>query len=348
MNARYHFCPQMKIYDTMGYKWVQNLMFMNNPNFRSDVCNTDSFGLRFNSKFEFNLNETIFDQKTDKEKSVMIGSSTTFGVGSTSDNKTIPSLLSNNSKYFFYNLGGRAFNGLQEIILFQLFAEKLKNLKKIVLYSGMNDIYMSYNESFISQFPGPFYYNKDFLNKMNKTNLSFKRKILKFFLPNLKIDYGSINIQELKNYFFKKNQKKSYEGKIRFPKITIDEIANRNIYLWSLISKSLNVEVIFFLPPFLNWSKKKMDYCNEEKEIEKYIINSGNVKSNEYFEKISSHYEEIKILYKNCCEKNKIKFYDCNEIFRTKENNKKWLFVDKTHLTDYGNKIVSDFIKSKI
>ena len=34
--------------------------------------------------------------------------------------------------------------------------------------------------------------------------------------------------------------------------------------------------------------------------------------------------------------------------YNTKENNKKWLFVDKTHLTDYGNKIVSDFIKSKI
>ena len=32
MNKRYYYCPQMKIYDTIGYKWTPNLMFMNNPN----------------------------------------------------------------------------------------------------------------------------------------------------------------------------------------------------------------------------------------------------------------------------------------------------------------------------
>ena len=348
MNTRYHFCPQMKIYDSIGFKWVQNLMFMNNPNFRSDVCNTDIFGLRFNSKFEFGLNETIFDQKTDKEKSVMVGSSTTFGVGSTSDNKTIPAILSNNSKYFFYNFGGRAFSGLQEVILFQLFSEKLKGAKKIVIYSGMNDIYMSYNKSFISQFPGPSYYNKDFLYKMNETNLSFNRKILKLLLPNLNIDYRLITFQELKDYFFKKNYKKNYEIKNKYPLTGLEELSSRNIYLWNLLKKSTNSEITFFLPPFIKWSKKEVDYTNEEKAIENYIIKSGNIKSSEYFDKISDHYKKIKNMYKNLCEKNGIKFYDCNEIFQLRENNKKWLFIDKTHLTDYGNKLISNFIISKI
>ena len=86
----------------------------------------------------------------------MIGSSTTFGVGSTEDKKTIPSILSKNSNYF-YNLGGRAFNGFQEIILYQLFADKIKhNIKKIVLLSGMNDVYMFSNKNFIHQFQDHF------------------------------------------------------------------------------------------------------------------------------------------------------------------------------------------------
>ena len=65
-------------------------MFMNSPNFRSEVCNTDIYGLRFNSKLKFNPGNSIFSQVTDEDKSVMIGSSTTFGVGSTLDKNTIP------------------------------------------------------------------------------------------------------------------------------------------------------------------------------------------------------------------------------------------------------------------
>ena len=56
----------------------------------------------------------------------------------------------------------------------------------------------------------------------------------------------------------------------------------------------------------------------------------------------------IKSLFKNYCEKYEIKFYDCNEIFKQKENVKKWLFVDKTHLTDFGNNQVSNYIITKI
>ena len=61
-NIRYHHCPQMKIYDSIGYQWIQNLMFMNSPNFRSEVCNTDIYGLRFNSKLKFNPGNSIFNQ----------------------------------------------------------------------------------------------------------------------------------------------------------------------------------------------------------------------------------------------------------------------------------------------
>ena len=345
-NIRYYHCPQMKIYDSIGYQWIQNLMFMNSPNFRSEVCNTDIYGLRFNSKLKFNPGNSIFSQVTDEDKSVMIGSSTTFGVGSTLDKNTIPSILSEKSKYFFYNLGGRAFNGFQEIILFQLFTEKMKGLKKIILYSGMNDLYMSYNKSFISQFPGPFYFNKEFLRKMNDTNLSFKRKILKLLLPNLNIDYRNIKINELIDIFFKKKSKEIEEKK--FPDIKLEDIVDRNIYIWSLLSKSSNSEVIFFLPPFIDWCKSKTDYSNEEKEIAEYIEKNQAFKTVHHFDKISSQYNMIKSLFKNCCEKYEIKFYDCNEIFKQKENVKKWLFVDKTHLTDFGNNQVSNYIITKI
>ena len=48
MSIRYKLCPQMKIYDQIGYQWLPNIMFSQNPNYRSKILNTDSYGLRFN------------------------------------------------------------------------------------------------------------------------------------------------------------------------------------------------------------------------------------------------------------------------------------------------------------
>ena len=213
-NIRYQHCPQMRIYDNIGYQWVQNLMFMNTPNYRSKICSTDIFGLRFNCNPDKLNFESVFHQDNKKEKIAMVGSSTTFGVGASSDENTIPSILSKNSNYFTLNLGGRAYNGFQEIILFQSLINKIKNLKKIVLFSGMNDVYMCHNKNFISRYPGPLYFNKAFLAKMNEENLSFKRKVLKFFFPNLNIDYRNITREELKSLFFKKkNSSQNLEKK---------------------------------------------------------------------------------------------------------------------------------------
>ena len=321
MNTRYHYCPQLKIYDKIIFKWLPHLMFMNYPNFRSEECNTDSYGFRFNSKKLADSNhKSIFDAKIDKKKSIMVGSSTTFGVGATKDEKTIPGILSNVSEYFFYNFGGRAFNGFQEIILTELMINKLSDIKKILLYSGMNDVYMSYNQSFIPAFPGPFYYNSIFLSNMEDSNLSLNKKIL--------------------NYFFSlKKNKKFY-----FPKIELGDIVSRNIKLWKILSKSTNSEISFFLPPFLPWCKSENNYTKEEEEICAYINSTQEIKNTTYFEIIEKDYKKVVKLFEENCNKNEIKFYDCNSLFQLSENNKKWLFVDKTHLTDYGNELIADYI----
>ena len=330
MNTRYYYCPELEIYDKIGFKWIAHLMFMNSPNYRSEVCNTDINGLRFNSQNLLNSDvKSIFDNKIEKEKSIMVGSSTTFGVGATSDEKTIPGILSNKSQYFFYNFGGRAFNGLQEYVLTTLMINNLKNTKKILLYSGMNDVYMSYNKSFIPTFPGPFYFNKDFLVNMDNKVSSFGQKIKDFL------------------FIIYKKQKEN-KLNLSFPKIKLEEIVFRNIKLWKLFSKSINTEVIFFLPPFLPWSKEEKSYSKEEKEITAYIKKTGGAKNTSYFNEIEKDYNKIVKLFEDNCKKHEIKFYDCNVLFRAKAHNDKWLFVDKTHLTDYGNELISNFILEKL
>ena len=68
MNIRYELAPLFKLYDSIGLEWVQHLMFTQTSNFRSEIVNTDSNGLRFNEKP--NLNQSIFDAKITGKKSV--------------------------------------------------------------------------------------------------------------------------------------------------------------------------------------------------------------------------------------------------------------------------------------
>ena len=42
------------------------------------------------------------------------------------------------------------------------------------------------------------------------------------------------------------------------------------------------------------------------------------------------------------CKKNNINYYDSNILLNNNFNND--IFVDRVHLTDYGNKIISDYI----
>jgi len=354
INIRYKYCPQLKTYDKFSFKWAANLMFMNEPNYISQVCNTDSFGLRFNSVNTGDFkNQSIFDQETKKEKSIMVGSSSTFGVGASSDEKTIPSILSNNSEYIFYNLGARAFNGMQEIILTELMINKLDSIKKIVLYSGMNDIYMFYNKNFLHEYPGPFYFNKEFLDITENSSLSFSRKILKFLFPNLNIDYKNISVKDtLNTVLLNKKDGRNEKLKSSYPNLTLEEVVSRNIKLWKIFSKSTNTDISFFLPPFLPWCKSKTNYTVEEKDIDNFLTSNqgknGTFNYYSYLDNIKNDYSKIIRLFEENCKKNNIPFYDCNILFQQKENNDKWLFVDKVHLTDYGNDLVSHYILSKL
>ena len=68
-------------------------MFFQEENFSSAVINTDKFGFRYTSNKSSKISpcsdSKIFDQNT----SLIIGSSSAFGVGASSDQKTISSLL---------------------------------------------------------------------------------------------------------------------------------------------------------------------------------------------------------------------------------------------------------------
>ena len=109
----------LSVYEKMEYQLLPNLGFTNIVNFRSNVCNTDNIGLRFNEKKE-NFSSVFDENKINKKEEVLItGGSTAMGMAASSDQKTLSSILSKSSGFHVYNFGVRAYNGFQELILTQ-------------------------------------------------------------------------------------------------------------------------------------------------------------------------------------------------------------------------------------
>ena len=85
----------MKIYDDVENVWSPYLMLKQKNLIKNEVLNTDKFGFRYTESFEkFTILDDIKNNK-DEEQIAVIGNSTAFGIGASSDKKTIPSYLTN-------------------------------------------------------------------------------------------------------------------------------------------------------------------------------------------------------------------------------------------------------------
>ncbi len=308
-KLRFELSPSRKIYDNLDSVWMPHLMFLQKNNFRSKICNTDIHGLRFNS-FKDIKRKTVFFNNN-KKSSVLLGASTVFGIGSSCDEKTISSLLSDKKNHFI-NMGARAYSMFQEIILFLSFINNTNKIKNLVVFSGLNDVFLNYNKNINNNFPGPIYYNNTFVKNMN-----------------------NIKTQDLlKNYFSNKKNKYS------ITKVNLEQIIQRNFTIYNLIKKSFNINVIFVLQPYLTWCK---NYSSEEKKIIEYTKN----RSDKYmYDKIASNRKKIYNLYKKFANLNKIPFFDSNIYIKKNCSKEDFLFVDYVHLNDYGNNVLKKMIKS--
>ena len=178
----YKIIPQAKFYDSMGASWRPFSMYGQFSNIRSKYCNTDTNGFRFNKNTFPQKKISIFDcRNTAKKKGgVIIGNSTSFGEGLTGDDKTISNQLTLNTNYEFFNLSGRGYSGFQEIVNFIIHFHKIKNLKKIIVISGLNDSYLPFLINNYNEDLTPIFGYQKFMNGMLKETLGWKNKIFKF------------------------------------------------------------------------------------------------------------------------------------------------------------------------
>ena len=100
------------------------------------------------------------------------------------------------------------------------------------------------------------------------------------------------------------------------------------------------------MQPSAGWCEK--DLSDEEKEIFS-VTDATSHRPYQIFKLLDNEvYNNYKKIIADNCNYFNLDFFDCNEYISNNDFDKKWLFVDRWHLTDLGNESVSNFIVSKL
>ena len=341
-----------KDYKNMYHEFRPFVMFTNADNYKTSIVNTDKFGFRktyFKNKL-IGLDEV---NSVSKEQNILLGGSTAFSMGSSSDKNTLSSYLTEIGDFCF-SLGVRACTSQQELLTYLMFKRFFSKIKNIVIFSGVNDIALcaTKNSFYYPDFGGVFAEDMRFSQfwmqynyfqtekwKVGRNNLFNLINIFsnKFFLIKFLLSLLSIKFFSNKSYIkFKKFNNLDFKSKI----LNLRKIISNDIETWSSLTKNNNINLIYVLQPLLNWSTKK-----KTKEEMKIIEQEKNRFDEKFYKDFTDFktYDEHKNFLKGECKKNSINFYDSNE-WVNESDARESFFIDQSHLSDYGNLFMSQKI----
>ena len=352
-DIRLELAPQMLDYDKVGLNWHPNIMFFQRENYISKSVKTDKYGFRFTVSNSSKFSPLSYFNSLSKDQiSLLVGGSTAFGVGATSDRYSLASLMTNLSGTNFLNFGARAFNSDQELSLFKNFIHQLPKINEVIILSGVNDLYLSHTKN--NSFMPEFFFGNTYNKAMNSYTLSNKKKIIKlilktFGLEELVFEYEDLNqfSIHLLRYLFKykkTKQTKYFQNPVSFTKGF--KRTTTSLIFWSYLSEIFNFKITFALQPLPSWSKKKLTI--EEKKLfsyydKKYPQDSEVLKSMENIDKYLKFTKD----FEDFCKKLSINYIDTNMAFKNSNCLNDWLFVDRVHLTDNGYKKLAMFLSNK-
>jgi hypothetical protein len=329
--------------------------WVNEPMFSSAFVNTDVNGLRNN----YLSDGTLIDIKLLKKRfdccDIIVGGSTVFGVDASSDKQTISFHLSEDNVPCI-NLGNRGATSFQELNLFivnQVFFPKIRN---IYILSGVNNCSLASLDGSIiyDEYGGIFgqdyYMTQTYMSNLSVCydNLSYNRfrfynaierryrdnklfrTLLGFFVSK------AFKSEPIKNVLADK--RKGFDKKVEQLVTNLDN----ELKVWRALADKHDANIHYFLQPCMFWNNKLLSKLEKECYNEDLkLFPTMELYANKEF-----HLKYTEAL-KGIMQENKIPYYNSNEVFDNLEEDKT-VFTDVCHLTDYGNKIVANFILKKI
>ena len=289
---------------------IEKPVYAYEPNQHMSTININSLGFRGN---EFNLikNDNTY-------RIMMVGGSTTFGAGSTSDNTTIPAFLEQKfhgekfNKIEIINAGVGASNSLEEAYKIRTEYKKLQpNL--FIIYDGWNDSFTKIHE-------------KELDPQVTRTDLKqSKKSVIQIWISdNLTMYRTPYVIYPILSHIFITNS-------------LTEEVMNTNSDIWSSRwnkicdeNNDVGIKTIILLQPVVGTGNKTLS--SDEKIHAEYIKGVKTIEQlNHYAKKLPISSCTLSVDMRNTFDNMSIPIY-----------------FDGGHMTDIGNKIIAEKIYEKI
>ena len=307
-------------YDELGARqeWVPYLMYFNPRNTVYKSVSTDDRGFR----------KTTGGHNA-KLTALLIGGSTVFGIGATSDDATITSRLNGLTEHNWLNFGGRAFNSTQEATLVHL-----ANIEKvdgpIVVMSGINNLTRLLLPGNFSSMYGAFF-QQSFFEKQMATAAVGNRELLRMLIKGLLNKFGVGKSAVSNSTSVTTTKADSYSAMLK--------VFERDCEYLQMFAKHHGTTATFAMQPFAPWISKTL--TDQETKLFALLDQEGGGFS-PVLKELTDYKKRYSQDLKTICSKVGMKYLDLNEApeFQRPE----WLFVDRAHLTDAGYDTVAKIL----
>lgn len=339
MNARrYSLTPQMAQYDDFvdrgETRWVPYLMYFHRADYRSGVVNTDRLGFRVSHGATGTA--SVADAPAEGTVNVLAGSSTAFGVGTTSDAASIPSRLWSRHAPSapWLNLGARGYCSTQEMMLYLLHREMLPPVDRIVILSGLNNLALAGLPRALQGDYGAFFFSGEYYQQMEELRSRHRKA--------------------KRTGRFGRGERRSAEPPPPAPAdeapLTLDErLATAiertalDLERFKLLAGTSGARISFALQPLATWVRETPS--PEEAELFRELDGKQSTFWQLFGEiapaEVGRRYAEG---IAQACAKHDVAFLDLNPLVADAADPGQWLFVDRAHFTDEGYDLVAGLL----
>lgn len=321
---------EMIQYDKMASGVFPPYTMLANPsNVYSAGINTDEYGFRKSLYHGELLDLESFTQF--KSVSLIVGASTAFGVGASSDKTTISSLLHEATGESWLNLGIRGAVSIQEYIALIMHITKFKKVKKIFFVSGINDLYRNLTDSSISKYDKRFSYLNESYSFYSARRIAFA--YLRSLLSRETVDQILSPEEGVKKTLFDLEDALSI----------FEYQYTRNFLLYSALAKQLDCKITFGFQPFYHVAKK-----NGTKREREAVARTEALQVDSDWaivrDRIIENIDFASRMFEKLSEVHDFGYLDFNKLFSDDVD----YFVDSVHLTDLGNRRIVELYNEHV
>ena len=302
--------------------WLPYVMNCTYPNVRSKTVNTDGYGFRYTIGRD---GERLSPEEPPPDEAVnlIVGASVAFGVGATSDARTLPSLLTAERGEPWFNMTMRGFTFAQNLVQALFFLPKIGTVRRIVLFGGINDI----NQYFLTPiFPRIYGNSFEWMHYFELLNTQFAK--------TGEDDYAIPD--DFSRYF----------SRIKEPtadRAAFEESLRNTLSGFKLLADGAGARFYVALEPVLH----SMDRALSPEESRLMALKG---KGKTRFERrVGEAYRQWYAPFlQSACSELGIGFIDMNKSFGMQPSDSQWLFIDNVHLTDAGTREAAKLINQMI